>query len=209
MRGEQARGGVPTARSEESRVRVARLVTELLSPMYLVPGLLLLLAWRFSETAWDALRWGALAAGLTTLLPVAYLRQQMRSGKVSDHNVRVREQRPLFLFVSIVCILLALIIVTAGGAPQELRALVAAQATGLIVFTIVTFIWKISFHTGVAAGTVVILVLAFGMRLLMLAPIIMLSAWARVTLRDHTPAQVMAGAMLGALVAGTVFHLFR
>jgi membrane-associated phospholipid phosphatase len=34
-------------------------------------------------------------------------------------------------------------------------------------------------------------------------------AWARVRLGDHTPAQTLAGAALGGLVATTVFILLR
>lgn len=209
MSGEHVQGRASTARTANPRVRLAHLITEALSPMYMVPGLLLLLAWRFSPSAWAALGWGTLMAGLVTLLPVVYLRRQIRVGRVSDHNVRVREQRPVFLLVSITWILVALAAAAWGGAPRELTALVAAQTAGLLVFTLVTFVWKISFHTGVAAGTLVVLVIAFGPRMLLFAPIVLLSAWARVTLRDHTPAQVLVGAVLGGLVAGTVFQVFR
>lgn len=209
MSREHVQARVSTARTMHPRVRLAYLVTEALSPMYMVPGLLVLLAWRFSPSGWAAVGWGALMAGLVTLLPVVYLRRQIRAGRVSDHNVRVREQRPLFLVVSITWILVALAAAAWGGAPRELTALIAAQTVGLLVFTLITFVWKISFHTGVAAGTLAVLVLAFGPRMLLLAPIVALSAWARVTLRDHTPAQVLAGAVLGGLIAGTVFQVFR
>ena len=61
----------------------------------------------------------------------------------------------------------------------------------------------------VVAGAVVILTLVFGPAALSLAPLVVLVGWARVTVQDHTPAQTLAGAALGALVAASVFSLLR
>jgi membrane-associated phospholipid phosphatase len=41
--------------------------------------------------------------------------------------------------------------------------------------------------------------------LLVTAPLVVLVGWSRVRLADHTPAQVVVGAMVGATVAGGVF----
>jgi membrane-associated phospholipid phosphatase len=69
--------------------------------------------------------------------------------------------------------------------------------------------WKLSLHTTAAAGTVAVLVVTFGPALVLAVPIVGLVAWARVRLGDHTPAQTLAGAALGGLVATTVFILLR
>lgn len=70
-------------------------------------------------------------------------------------------------------------------------------------------LWKFSGHAAGVAGAVVILVLVFGPTLLALVPAVALVGWARVEVGDHTPAQVTAGAGLGALVAALVFSLLR
>jgi hypothetical protein len=48
---------------------------------------------------------------------------------------------------------------------------------GLVVSLLVTVGWKLSLHTGVAAGSVAVLVLVFGPRLLALSPIVVLIGW--------------------------------
>ena len=63
---------------------------------------------------------------------------------------------------------------------------------------VVTLVWKLSIHAAVVAGAVTILVQVFGLPLLVLAPLVALVCWSRVALRDHTPAQTVAGAALGA-----------
>jgi membrane-associated phospholipid phosphatase len=80
---------------------------------------------------------------------------------------------------------------------------------GLVVSLLVTLRWKISLHTGVAAGSVAILALLFGPALLGLAVVVGLVGWARVRLCDHTAAQAAAGAALGAVVAAALFTLLR
>ncbi|MGC4745073.1 phosphatase PAP2 family protein [Micromonospora sp. DT201] len=66
-----------------------------------------------------------------------------------------------------------------------------------------------SIHSAVAAGALVILMLTFGPRLVVAAPLLALVGWSRVRLRDHTVPQVLAGGVLGALIAATVFGALR
>jgi membrane-associated phospholipid phosphatase len=94
-------------------------------------------------------------------------------------------------------------------APRQLVALVVAMLAGLAATLLVTLWWKLSVHTAAASGTVAVLALAFGPTLTLTAPTVALVAWSRVRLGDHTPAQTMAGAALGGLVATTVLTALR
>jgi len=85
--------------------------------------------------------------------------------------------------------------------------LVAAGVVGLVSVTLVTLVWKISIHVAVVAGSVVTLIALFGWPLLALLPVVAATAWARVNVRDHTTKQVLAGAVLGATVAGIMFGM--
>jgi membrane-associated phospholipid phosphatase len=154
-------------------------------------------------------RWGLIAALFAGLVPMAYIVGQVRRRRLSDHHVGVREQRRLPLLVGILSVLLGIGVLVLGEAPRELVALVAAMAVGLAASLLVTLAWKISIHVAVVAGAVVILVLVFGPAALSLVPLVVLVGWARVVMQDHTPAQTLAGAALGALVAASVFSLLR
>jgi membrane-associated phospholipid phosphatase len=83
------------------------------------------------------------------------------------------------------------------------------MAVGLGTSLLVTLVWKISIHVAVAAGAVVILALVFGPAWLLLVPLVAAVGWARVVLNDHSPAQSVAGATLGGLVALGVFSALR
>lgn len=201
--------GLAVAQRQPVRRRIARLVTEVFAPVPTVAILLLIVAWRSAPTAVEALKWGLLAALFASIIPFVYILRGVRRRQLTDHHVGVREQRPLPLLVGVASVLAGLALLIAWGAPRDLAALVAAMAVGLASSLLVTLVWKISVHVAVVSGAVVILVLVFGPALLALAPLVALVAWARVEIGDHSPAQTVAGAGLGAAVAALVFSLLR
>jgi len=198
-----------TERTEPKHPRLARLVTEILAPAPTVAVLLLLVAWHSAPTAADALRWGVLAALFASFVPFLYIVRGVRRGRLTDHPVRVREQRRLPLLVGVASVVIGLTLLALWGAPRELVALVASMVVGLVSSLLVTLVWKISIHTAVVAGAITILVLVFGWPLLVLAPLAVLVCWARVAVRDHTTTQTAAGVLLGATVAAVCFTLLR
>jgi hypothetical protein len=191
------------------RRRLARLVTEVLAPAPMVAALLLVIAWHSAATPLQALKWAALAIAFSSFIPIVYILYGVRRRRLTDHHVRLREQRKVPLLVAIASILVGLVLLIAGSAPRELVALVGAGAAGLLVAISITLFWKLSIHAAVAAGTVVVLALTFGLALLVLVPLVALTAWARVEVGDHTPAQVIVGAIVGALVAAIAFSALR
>lgn len=185
-------------------LRLARLITELFAPAPTVAALLALVAWHSTTSLLDALKWGVLVLIFTPLLPLLYLLYEVRRQRLTDHHVRLREQRPRILAVAIASIVVLLVVLIALEAPRELVALVAAGVAGLVSVTLVTLVWKISIHVAVVSGATVTLIAIFGWTMIVLTPIIALTAWSRVVLRDHTPRQVSVGALLGAVIAGGV-----
>lgn len=186
---------------------VARWCTELLAPAPIAASLLIAVAMHSVPTVGAALRWAGLAIVFGCVLPVLYLRRGVRRGQLSDHHVRVREQRPLPILVGLASVLAGLALLVALGAPHQVRVVVIAMAVGLVVSLLVTLVWKISVHTGTVAGAVIILALIFGPAVLVLEAFAALVGWARVELGDHTPAQVVAGGVIGTITAATVFLL--
>lgn len=184
-------------------------MTEVLAPAPIVAALLLVVAWRSAPTTTEAMAWGLLAALFASLLPFLFILRGVWRGRLSDHHVGIRAQRPIPLLMGIVSVLIGLGLLVAWRAPRDLVALVGAMTVGLVVSLLVTLGWKMSIHTAVAAGAAVILVLVFGPPLLALSPVVGLIGWSRVEIGDHTPAQVAMGAVLGAVVAAAAFSLLR
>ena len=191
------------------RLRVARLVGELLSPPPILVVLALVVAWDSSPTLGTAVLWGGIAALSASVLPYALILRGVRRGRLSDKNISLREQRIRFGVVAITSILLGLAVLAVFDAPAEMVALVASIAVGVACGWMITLWWKISVHAAIAAGAATALLLVFGPALLAVWPLVAVIAWSRVQVGDHTTAQVLAGVALGVVVNATVFTLLR
>jgi membrane-associated phospholipid phosphatase len=202
-------GDQELAQPNPLRLRVARLVGELLSPPPILVVLALVVAWASSPTPAMAVVWGAIAAVFASVLPYALILRGVRRGQLSDTNISLREQRIRFGVVAITSILVGLAVLAALDAPAEMVALQASIAVGVACGWVVTRWWKISVHAAIAAGAATVLVLVFGPALLVVWPLVALIAWSRVQVGDHTPAQVLAGVALGIVVNATVFPLLQ
>ncbi|MEU0492273.1 hypothetical protein ABZ249_23825 [Nocardiopsis sp. NPDC006139] len=196
------------ARTPTAADRAARAVTEVFTPGILVVAVLLAVGW-YGTGSIAGLGWGLLAALFCGVIPYTVLILGVRRGWWTDRHVRERRQRFVPLLMVIACVSLGVATLVSLDAPRELFALVAAMLTALVITLAITLTWKISFHTAVAGGVSVVLMLTYGAPTAVAVPVVAVIGWSRVRLRDHTPAQAVVGAVLGAAVAAVVFSLLR
>jgi membrane-associated phospholipid phosphatase len=189
-------------------VRIARIVTDVLSPGYVVIGLLLVIGWNATGTV-EGLGWGLLAAVICGACPLGLVFFGVWRGWWTDVHVSVRKQRFVPVTAAAVANLAGVGILLALHAPRALVALVLAVLAGLVAGGIITIWWKISGHTAVAGAAATALTVAYGPVLLAAFLVVAVIGWSRVTLRDHTPAQATAGLLLGVLAVGAIFVPLR
>ncbi|NJP64801.1 hypothetical protein [Streptomyces spiramenti] len=197
----------PTYAQASSRVRAAKIITDVLAPAHLVICLLLLVGWH-STPGNSGLGWGLIAALFCGVVPACFVHLAVRSGRVTDKHIRVRRQRLVPLAASVLSVTSGVVLLLATGAPVDVTALVVAMLTGLACTLAVTVRWQISVHNAVAGGSVMILVLVFGAPALPAVLLVPLVGWSRRVLKAHTVAQLLCGTALGA-VSALVFILLR
>ncbi|MBB2946080.1 membrane-associated phospholipid phosphatase [Actinoplanes lutulentus] len=189
--------------------RLARIVSEVLAPAVLVAALLLIVGWHAGDTPGVSRWWGLPGALFAAVIPLGYVLHGVRKGRLTDHHIPERADRRIPLLFGTASLAVGLVFLILLGAPREVLALLGAGGCGLAVFALVTHWWKMSIHAGVATGTVAALTAVYGPIALLGVPFVLLGCWARVRLTAHTPAQVVVGALAGALIAGTVFPALR
>jgi hypothetical protein len=74
-------------------------VTEGLAPAPLAAALLLAVAWRSVPTLAGVVAWGLVAALSGSVLSMLFVLRGVRRGRLTDHHLRLREQRALPLLV--------------------------------------------------------------------------------------------------------------
>jgi hypothetical protein len=151
--------------------------------------------------------WGLLAALFTAVLPTLFISHGVRDGRWSDRNVGARRPRLLVLAFITASVAVGLILLLVLGAPLLLTGYLAFMLASVAVLAAITTVWKISIHCAVASGSVTILALTYGPLVLGGYLLVGVLGWARVTVKDHTVAQVVAGSVLGAAAAAGAYAL--
>ncbi|GIJ21976.1 phosphoesterase PA-phosphatase [Micromonospora lutea] len=196
--------------SRSVSTRIARVVTEAFAPALLAAAMPVVVALRTSTPAvGSGLGWALVGALFCSVIPNGLIWWQVRQGRLSDHHIRVREQRRTPLVYGLVSVLIGLALLVGFQAPRPVIAMVVVMFGLGLAVTLVNLVWKLSIHAAVAAGSAAVLVIVFGPKLLVAAPVVVLVGWSRVELRDHTVGQVIAGTVAGLLVAVPIFLLLR
>ena len=140
--------------------------------------------------------WVIVYAVVGMVLPLWYLYRQVRREFVSDFDLRVRTERvkPQLVTAASLCIAWGTLFL--GRAPGPMINLAATLFLLSVAILSVTLRWKISMHCAAAGAAGAVVWLVYGVWW-PLAVVIMAVGWARLRLHRHTPAQVIAGSLLG------------
>lgn len=191
----------------QNEPRGARFVTDAFEPKNWILLVTVLVGWNADRIA--GIGWGLLGALFAAIIPVLFIKYGMKKGRWADRHVGVRQHRLVVMTFIIASVAVGIALLIWLGAPRSVIALIVAMLVTLANLMAITVKWKISVHAAVSSGAVAMLALAYGPWMLAGYALVALVGWSRVALRDHTPAQVLAGAALGAGIAAAAFALLR
>lgn len=191
--------------SDQRLTRIALGITYGLNPLLMPVLALTLIAWHISRDPAQTFWTFAIGGMGFVLMPGFYLAHLVKTGRVASMEVRSRQDRTGPMLVGMA----GLSLVVAGlyfvvGEPLLTWLTMFQVGTGVLVILITRF-WKISIHQIGITGPIVLFA---GLGALPLLPnlvvgtaLIALVGWSRIYLKAHTPAQVVAGTLLGAVTA--------
>jgi hypothetical protein len=184
---------------------LAKLTTNVINPFLASFIVIVLLAFRGADSTGGALKWAAIALAFSVLPLLAVVYCLVRRKKLDGYYANPRRQR-------VVVYLLASALGAAGyvtlwrlGAPVLLVATFAAGLAAIAVFTVINLFWKISLHTAFMTGAAAVLIIVYGAAAAGTVLLIPAVTWARVTLKQHSPAQAGLGAVLSAGIVTLIF----
>jgi membrane-associated phospholipid phosphatase len=184
-----------------------RIGTDVLAPHNIIIVLSALVGG--ANHGWTGIGWGLVAALFASVIPTVFIRIGVRRQRLTDKHVGDRQQRiPVIAFI-LASVIGGTILMAALGAPREILALLIAMFATLAVVVVITHSWKVSVHTAVASGAVVMLAVALTPWWFICYPLVFWIGWSRIQLRDHTAAQTIVGAFVGAVAGGMLFALLR
>lgn len=192
-------------KKEMSKKRIAVIISRIFDPAWMIPGML---AVAVGWSLFNGLRWRFIVILLLIdgLIPFIYFVHLLSTKEISDWDTTRREQRlKLYWFILVshsIGVIMAFLLGKVVLAKILFLFLILAA-----VFTLITFRWKISIHTGVSSAATVFLSFLFGWNWLWLYLIVGIIAWARIVMKKHTLAQTVAGAVVSAGIISLGFKV--
>jgi hypothetical protein len=184
-------------------VRVARLASGATRlPLMAMPLFFLVGA---TSTGWTGLLWALLCVLLTSGLSLVYLAYLTQAGRVRDPRKIPQEERVKPLRVVAGLHAGAFLLAALLGAPVPLRAVLLSYTLATAAFAAIAPFVNLSLHAAGVAGTLVCLLLVFGLPGALFAPVLPLVWWARVKLGRHTHTELALGALVGGGLTWVAF----
>jgi len=191
--------------------RIANLTSAVLSPFVVSLAAILLLS--FESTAVDdALRWSGVMAAASVLPVFLLVIFQRRAGRIEGVLNATRRQRRAIYLLAMACTAVGYASLVHWQAPALLQAAFVGGFSGAVLFMVINLVWKISLHSGFVGALAAMLVMLCGCdgsrgwvaAAAVVVPVL-LTAWSRVELKQHSVLEVAAGAVLGGLVLAAAF----
>ena len=187
------------------RERLARLITNVLNPFLISFIVLMLLAGHTTSTTAGFIKWALISLAISVIPIFIIALLLVRSKKLDSFFANPREQRYGIYLVAIFLAALGCGLLWYFKAPELMLDTFIAGLISVIIFTVINYFWKISLHTAFVGASVTLIIVMYGAvaawTCLLLPPV----AWARVQLRQHSPAQVITGGALAAVILIGVF----
>lgn len=162
--------------------------------------------YKYAGTNQEVILWLTIVAIFVTVLPILVITLLLRFSKVSNFHLPAKEERLMPLCLTLVSMILGTIILYWVGASSKIILACIVYIVNSLVFIAITPLWKISFHTSVTTGCIMVLMFLVNSNLVWLFLVIPLIAWARVYRGRHTLLQTVVGTLLAIVNTTLVFH---
>jgi hypothetical protein len=184
----------------------ARVVSDVVSPPVVWAALAIPLAFYAEPDHPRAWLYALIYIALVCVLPIVYIGVMVKRGKITDIHIKVRRQRIIPYLVTIICAGGAAVLLWALNAPPLITLFALFSMMQIVIMLIVTTKWQISMHSLGITSAVFAIGGMFGVgTAAAFSPLIPIVGAARITLKRHTIAQVIAGGCVGAVMTILLF----
>lgn len=187
------------------RETLARLTTNIINPFLTSFIVIVLLAFKGTDSTGEALKWAAIALAFSVLPLLAAVFFLVRRKKLDGFYTNPRRQRVGVYLLASALGVAGYVVLWRLGAPVLLVAVFAAGLAAIAVFTVINIFWKISLHTAFLTGAAAVLIIVYGAAAAWTVLLIPAVTWARIELKQHTPAQAGVGAIMAAGIVTGIF----
>jgi membrane-associated phospholipid phosphatase len=182
------------------QIVIAKIISLILAPLVVVIPATFMASYFGTKNMVLSFEWMlvSLAFILVLMAPLVFF---VKKGQFADLDVSVQKQRPLLFLIEFIFAVIYFSVLYFFHAPKELFVGIITIFVLLIVFGIVNKFIKASGHVGMLSAIVTLFVFTGGLIYLWGFLLIPILAWARLATKRHTFKEVIAGTIIGILVA--------
>ncbi len=184
--------------------RIALVTSVIFSPLIVPIITAVFVIEKLAHTRQEVYLWLTVVAIFVSILPTLAIVLLYRFSKVSNIHLHTKEERLIPLCITFLSMLVGIFVLNWIGANNTVIWMCQAYIINTVIFTCITPFWKISFHTSVATGCIIVLALIVNIYLLGLFLLIPLIAWARIYRKRHTTLQAIFGTLVA--LANTLLY---
>lgn len=179
----------------------AKLVSIIFHPAILIFLLPFLVVYRQTASSLYALKWQMFSALFVFLAGVLVFAGE-RIGIFSDSDLTKRKERGKFYaIISAIIVLYIAIVIILKGILFAPVVIAFGVLFGVLLFTLLNHLFKISIHSGAACAFVISLGILYGINMFFAVVwIVPLMVWARLVLKKHTLIDAISGGLLGGTI---------
>ncbi len=192
----------------ERKKRLAKLTTNVLNPFLVSLAMITLLSFTSISSRSDAIKWSLILTAFSILPVFVVVVYLVHNQKLEGIFINPRRERSKIYLLAGACAIVGSIVLPRLGVPLVLLATYVAGLSAIVVFMLINLLWKISVHTAFIAASATILIVLFGFAGAVSAALVPPTAWARIELEHHSPAQAVTGALLASVIVVVVFYFF-
>jgi hypothetical protein len=176
----------------------ARVFSNIVSPPTIFAAIGFPVAWR-DLPFWPGFLWGWLYAICISGIPMLVVVFLLRTGRIGDLHMRHARERHIPYLVTFLCAVGGWVVLRFAGGPRLLGMVLLCNAIGLAMLGLINVVWLVSNHSGSISGATVLMGLMYGPgAVVAMLPLVAMVFAARLKLRRHTMAQLVAGVAVGA-----------
>ncbi|MBV9719981.1 MAG: hypothetical protein JOZ77_11730 [Candidatus Eremiobacteraeota bacterium] len=188
---------------------LARSLSTIFNPFLTAFALFVILANIGARDTLDFWRLLFISTFFVSIGPMLYVFWLNATDRISDLDMSVRPERELVFTAFVVFDALGAGALWLSHAPRLMIAAMLGYLVSTLIVQYITRYWKISTHALGITAPLTALTLIYGRQPLPFMVLIPMVCWARVYLKAHTVAQVVAGAGLAVATTAFFFSLFH
>ena len=188
---------------------LARILSTIFNPFLTALALFVILSHMESHGPYGFWQLLFLSTFFTSIGPMLYIFWLYATDRISDLDMSIRSERERVFGAFLIFYVVGTLVLWLVHAPTLMIATMTGYSLATGVAQYITRYWKISTHALGITAPLVALTLLYGREPLPFLVLIPMVCWARVYLRAHTVAQVVAGAALATFSVWLFFKLFH